>query len=142
MVFELDHENILEGLDCKYFFASQHRNHANAEKSQWQISMPEEIECFIEAKSEGWAGNQCGWGLKLDADQNLEVLGTNTHHEHLKIAKFIDSSKNSIWHGYPADYIRKSQDRPNVEVLRSWKDKGVISKYHMTRIRGGKACNL
>ena len=48
----------------------------------------------------------------------LQVVGVLNNRE-LKLAKFVDGTNNNVWHGYPADHMTKSQDRPTTGILKS-----------------------
>jgi hypothetical protein len=128
-------------IDRIYYISSAHRNLVTADKSKWTISVNKEVECFIEGQTSEWIEDNFSWGLKFNGNA-LEEIGVNTQNQVLKIAKFIDSSNNNIWHGYPADYIRKQQDRPSIAILSKWRERNIISKHHIVKIRQGKSCNL
>lgn len=137
----VDTEINITDLNCSYIISSAHRNALPRDKSKWIIGMEEELSCFKNSINNDWNGTYISWGLRIN-DNNIEIIGINPLREDLKIAKFIDSGKNQIWHGYPADYRRKKQDRPHVNILIKWKDAGIIQKHHIVKIRAGKLCNL
>lgn len=123
-----------------YIISSQHRNNTN-NKSKWSVSFSQEVACFRLAHLRNWCINFKGWGIIISKGEII-VLGRNRFNERIKIAKFIDSNTNNKWHGYPADYIRKVQDRPTLAVLLNWREKGYITKHQISKIRSGKKCNL
>lgn len=125
----------------KYIISSQHRKIGNPNKSIWTITFKDEIECFILSNTSHWTEGNIGWGLKL-IGKIIQTLGLSSEKTELKLAKFIDASNNDIWHGYPADYIRKNQDRPGTNILKAWFDKGFIQKHQVIKIRKGIECNL
>lgn len=127
--------------NTSYTSVIQHRGRVNGDKSRWTIQLVEELECFKLSFNSGWYTNYIGWGLHVIQDR-VEVLGKNTEGEQLKIAKFVDSSRNGNWHGYPADYRSKIQDRPTQETLEKWRKDGLIKKHQIVKIRSGMACNL
>ncbi|MBD2699828.1 hypothetical protein IC229_04220 [Spirosoma sp. BT702] len=142
MTFKLDTEiQLSPDSDKTYYISSAHRNDVTKDKSRWIISMGEEVECFIESQEEEWIESNLSWGIRSNGN-GLECIGFSTQDDELKFAKFIDSSKNNKWHGYPADYIRRQQDRPGIPVLKIWREKNIILKHHIIKIRQGKACNL
>jgi hypothetical protein len=114
------------------------RGHPN--KSCWLISNEDEIECFITSNTSSWTESNIGWGLK-SVDGEIQVIGESTQRVELKLAKFI-GDQNDLWHGYPADYIMKNQDRPSATVLKMWCESGFIVKHQLLKIRQGKQCNL
>ena len=143
MPYQQDIEYDLEdkGLeDCRYIISSQHRN-GNPNKSIWTLSHDGEIDCFVFSFSSEWKDDNTCWGVSV-IGQNIQVVGHNTNNEVLKIAKFVDANANKLWHGYPADYMRNSQDRPTTNTLRDWVTKGYITKAKMSKIRLGQSCNL
>jgi hypothetical protein len=124
----------------RYVVKLDHRSLPSEHKSAWLISVEEEVACFDKALASGWTVRAIGWGLHLAGQKSL-VLGEN-HVRKLKIGKFVSNPPNILWHGYPADYRSKLQDRPPIAVLSSWRDAGIIKKHEMTRVRRGKPCCL
>ncbi|WP_294290843.1 hypothetical protein [uncultured Chryseobacterium sp.] len=127
--------------DIKYIISSKHRETTNPQKSYWTVEYSEELTCFIDNYVKDYKSNNLTWGL-IQENNSLKVLGKNTFKEELKLAKFIDSSKNNIWHGYPADYRRRNQDRPCSIILKKWVENSIITKSKMLKIRQGQICNL
>jgi hypothetical protein len=136
-----------------YVVKSDHRD-GSKKKSQWIIAPQEEVNTFEGAYSLSWTSTsgQQAWGLHL-VDGRPTILGTaptklgTTHRgpsrtERLWLAKFVRNATPVFWHGYPANYRHKSQDRPPVSVLQAWHDCGYISKREISRIRGSKPCSL
>jgi hypothetical protein len=115
-----------------------HRNTSNPKKSLWTVTEQEEIECFKRAIIELWTYEQFAWGLHIINGQ-IMPLGINTDNEVLKVAKFVDN--NTHWHGYPADYVRKIQDKPPSLVLTKWCELKLITKSQVLKIKQQK-CNL
>ncbi len=130
-----------EQLDCKYIISSQHRRKGNAEKCFWIVTFDDEVNCFIHTIRQNWFINSEAWGLIL-SNNILQVIGRNSNNDELKLAKFVDGNDNGVWHGYPADYMLRSQDRPATEILQTWVNNGYISKAKMSKIRLGQSCNL
>jgi len=120
----------------KYLHKKDHRDGGNGKKSQWKIKPPDEIACFDEALKRTWGDMTKAWGLRL-VGTTAQKLGTSIRGDDLRIAKFVNG--NPAWHGYPADYRTKLQDRPPTAVLRKWVAAGIIGKNDVARIRGG--CN-
>ena len=135
--------------DCQYGFIPYHRGSPTTEKCVWTITEEEEVECFDNARQQGWIADEIGWGLRyspeaLDANMvsyRITHLGINFFQENLFIAKFVGNDQ--FWHGYPADYIRRSKaDKPQMEILNAWRIGGMISKSQMSKILKSKPCSL
>jgi hypothetical protein len=126
---------------AQYQIHPQHRNRT-PDKSQWSISYEDEISLFADTLCKGVIfKEQYMWTLYIP--QNLpEVLGVTARGEDSKIAIFDNGLHNGFWHGYPADYIKNSQDIPPAYFLQSWYQAGIISAATMRRIKGGQPCNL
>ncbi len=137
---------VVEGEEVPLFsykVRSVHRRKGNTNKCIWTISIEEEVECFKDSALKKWLENKEGWGLKFNATNgDLEQVGVSEINEELKIAKFVDSNSTTEWHGYPADYCRRKQDRPSLKVLKDWWDNKIISKTQMSKIKQYKKCNL
>ena len=131
-------ENIL------YIVIDYHRSASFiANKSRWIITVNEELECFRVTIDNNWHDTNTGWGIHRENNTNvLFILGVNVFNENLKIAKFVKDQNHNHWHGYPADWRRKTQDRPPVGLLNNWRRIGVIPKHKIAKIRSGKKCNL
>ena len=143
MAYSLDTQiDLNPKVDCSYIISYAHRKiNSYPEKSKWKISPDKEVYCFVNSQKFNWVEDNISWGLLQESNYLIE-LGVNRFKETLKFAKFIDSNKKNIWHGYPADYMRNQQDRPRISILLDWRNRGIIQKYHVTRIRRGKKCNL
>jgi len=127
--------------DCRYIIVSHHRMNGNPKKSIWTLTHDGEIKCFIFSYCSNWIDDKVGWGLSINGT-NLQIVGHNFDNEDLKIAKFVNPNNNKLWHGYPADYLRKAHDRPATNTLKDWVSKGLITKAKMSKIRLGQSCNL
>jgi len=110
-------------------------------KSRWIVTVNEELDCFRGTVQNNWFDLNMGWGIHIP-NNILLVLGKNIFDENLKIAKFVQDENHNHWHGYPADWQRKAQDRPPICILMHWRTNGLISKHKMAKIRSGKKCNL
>ena len=127
--------------DCRYIISSHHRRvNGNPNKSIWTLTYDEEVECFIFSYCSKWIDDKICWGLAVNGT-NLRIVGRNFDNEDLKLAKFVEANDN-LWHGYPADYLRKAQDRPATNTLKDWVSNGYITKAKMSKIRLGQSCNL
>ena len=141
VVIAINCEHALPAHGCRYFFHGHHRSRRRTHKSQWTITMPQELDCFTTALCNQWTNNDQGWGVRIENMRMIE-LGRNAHGEPLSIAKFQDAASPGMWHGYPADYARNIQDRPNVGILISWREMGIIHKHQIAKVRAGKKCAL
>lgn len=125
---------------ASYLIYPPHRNgHHN--KSQWRLNEDDELACFRKAYENECCVGHVGWGLHMVSGV-AETLGVSIHKEELKIAKFVDSNKNSLWHGYPADYRRKRQDVPSDSVLQKWIQLNLIDRRQAVKLKGGRPCGL
>jgi len=119
---------------------SKHRGVATESVSVWTVEVCDEVECFLTAFRAGWVLGDKAWGLRQLALGRLQVLGVNGFNERLVLAKFVGG--DSGWHGYPADYRRRVQDRPPMGLLRTWYTSGILRKHQISKISSGKPCNL
>lgn len=142
MPYKADVEiNLTAKTKGNYIISSQHRRSGNPNKCIWTITYEEEVNCFIQALNGDWRTGAEAWGVKVIGDI-LQVIGLNNDNQELKLAKFVDGSKSNVWHGYPADYMKKAQDRPATNILKVWVDNGYLTKAKMSKIRLGQSCNL
>jgi len=126
----------------KYILANHHRNRQNSDKSRWTISKTEEVESFRLMSTNNWIEETSkGWSIHRVNYVN-EILGVSTQNEEVQIAKFVDSSNNLQWHGYPVDYRKSVHDRPNSKILKDWVNQGIIKRSHMSKILKGKDCTI
>jgi hypothetical protein len=125
-----------------YFFHPKHRGAPSADASIWTIPIPTELNVFVDSLEALWIDEVEGWGLCIGHEGNVLPLGKNLVEINLFIAKFVRKRNNAPWHGYPADYIVNPQDRPTPAILLEWHEQGIIQKYEIARIRGGRPCSL
>lgn len=125
----------------KYIISSQHRRKGNPNKSIWTITFNEEVNCFIQALTGDWKRGTEAWGVKV-IDNIIQVVGQTNDSKELKLAKFVDGTNTNVWHGYPADYMSKAQDRPATNILKLWVNNGYLTKAKMSKIRLGQSCSL
>ena len=125
----------------KYMIVPQHRGSPTEHKSVWTISNQEEISCFTNSVVSRWKCDKYHWGVSK-VNGVIIQLGTNYENHVLQIAKFVDSSCNDCWHGYPANLQRHPGDIPSMAVLNLWQQSGIISKSEKSKIKGGKRCIL
>ena len=125
-----------------YLPLGKHRGRATSQRSVWTKPVPTEVACFVQAWGASW-GERDGelWGHR-SATGVLEPVGRNNHGEDLWFGKFLRAERISPWHGYPADYRRKTQDRPPPEVLNRWRALGVLAKHQVAKVAAGRPCKL
>jgi len=140
LIFQDDQSNE-QGEAVKYSPNPEHRND-NRRKSQWTITEGEEIECFRVAYDKGWRSGKNAWGLH-HRQNAVTYLGRGEDRSiDLFIAKFKNDVPHNTWHGYPADYQRKSQDIPDAEILRDWVANNFLTKPKMRKIMASQPCRL
>lgn len=122
-----------------YFVSADHRL-KKKDKSRWTIPIKEEIACFTQSHTSKWIEVGISWGVKSNG-ASLADIGVNSLNEPLKLAKFIGGAADR-WHGYPADYIRNTFDRPGTAILLAWNNSKLIEKHQIIKIRQGKPCSL
>lgn len=127
-----------------YILSDQHRNRQNRNKSQWTINEVEEVNSFelMILKNYWVIDNNKGWSLHRENNSENYILGSSTENDSLQIAKFVDSSNNKNWHGYPVDYRKSVHDRPHISILEDWVNQGIIKKKDKARILLGKGRSI
>ena len=128
-----------------YIHKVDHRD-GSFEKSQWTITELEERICFKYSLELGWNNpSYISWGLHIE-NEKVVYLGKSAKNEpefcQLFIAKFVDSNKNSKWHGYPANSSQKQQDIPPESVLYDWLEKQYLRRSIIRKLLRGQKCNL
>ncbi len=132
--------------DVFYIHKIDHRNNSK-EKSQWTISQIEEQECFKCSLISNWSEPAyTSWGLHFE-DNKVVYLGRSAENEPnlslLFIAKFVDSTQNNKWHGYPANPGgQKQQDIPPQSVLKDWGEKKYFRPAVIRKLSKGQKCRL
>ena len=127
-----------------YIHKIDHRN-GSSNKSQWIISEVAERKCFCKAVTIWRCEDFTCWGLHLENNQTSYLGVTKSSApkpRKLFVAKFIDSNKNSKWHGYPADHIANQQDIPPEVVLSKWYDDNHLRLVTIRKLSKGQKCKL
>ena len=119
----------------RYYIHKDHRN-GNMRKSQWTCSPKDEISLFKRGVKEKWFENNESILFSL-VKEGIEV-GKSLSGNRLFFSKFVYNSIN--WHGYPADYIKNSQDKPSKSILCDWFSKKLIGKRCLRQIMKGQPC--
>lgn len=118
-------ENLNLSGDFLYQVNGHHRD-KNPNKSQWIVSPRDEVNVFVNSYNNRWFDdhdNDITFGLKV-TNNKLEVLGTTVKKKNSKVAKF--SLYSNIWHGYPADVIRRISWRKRIYPRQEYCVNGVI----------------
>ena len=126
-----------------YIPHNHHRHSAYAnQKSQWSITVPEEVSCYKNAANMMWSSNGTFWGLHLNAVVPLPLgVAPLPAGDRLHIAKFVGDPAGN-WHGYPVAPWLKPNDRPDELVLKKWLAAGYISSATLAKIHRSKKCAL
>lgn len=125
-----------------YHSHPHHRAAAYAfEKSQWRISVEEEVQTYELAVAANWQCEECYWGLHL-IGAIAHPLGVSPapNQQPLNIAKFVGA--NGDWHGYPVAHWLSPWDKPRQNILQAWREAGLITPAKMAKILRGKRCTL
>lgn len=131
-----------------YIHKADHRDRSSL-KSQWTIAEIDERNCCLfSIKNEWWdTGNPTtSWGVFLISGKaaylGLAAGGSTSAAQELIIGKFLDSSKNGKWHGYPANHAQNTHDIPPTSVLREWLSQGYFSAAKVSKIVRGQPCRI
>ena len=123
-----------------YQFNQQHRDfHPN--KSQWKITIQDELDVFSHAAQSNWIADDNAWGLYIINDAP-SYLGMLPGDRLTFIAKFVVDVNLNAWHGYPADHVNKNHDIPDYNVLLSWLNIDLINLPKMRKIIRGQRCRI
>lgn len=116
----------------------KHRIMGNPDASIWTIDHREEYIVFLKSKP-NLSNNGISWGIHTP-NGSLDKLGDSECGIYdLKFAKFTSHENNDdLWHGYPANYINNTQDRPDSPYLTDLVRKGYITKAKMKKVQKGK----
>lgn len=60
----------------------------------------------------------------------------------LLIAKFVASNSPKVWHGYPADHQKRTQDIPDTIILEEWMRLSYLKPAKIRKVMRGQPCNL
>lgn len=107
-------------------------------KSQWRITLQDEVMLFGWAFEKNSFDKKYYWGV-IKQGNKCKELGTTYRHRGSRIARFEHSNPPEIWHGYPVDYIHDPQnDCPGRALLYIWKDMGIITKHGIAKLISGR----
>lgn len=123
---------------CFYKAVSYHRNGTKG-KSQWRITVDEEISVFVWSLATESFKEDKAWGLYLNGN-TPQVIGVLENGEASYLGRFAGT--NNEWHGYPGDYKRTRGDIPPFAILLDWTSQNYISKSSMLRIQRQLPCSL
>jgi hypothetical protein len=119
-----------------YVHNPKHRNFT-PDAGRWTISEEAERLSFGTALRSGWVGENEGWGLHIENDVPT-YLGVDRFDVHSFVAKYIDSSGSTIWHGFP----KAPADVPGPGVLKDWLQEGTLRKKTVKLLSQGRPCSL
>ena len=146
-------ESVVTPCGVSFITTAKHRNPSNKEASVWTITISEEYDCFIDAMSYIdrnvatnisyiATDNTLCWGV-IVLDDKLFKLGENNFTDKLVFGKFTNHENNDDkWHGYPADFTKKPQDRPPLVFTKSLSSNGYISKSKAKKASEGRKCRI
>ena len=145
MPFIVSQPEKLSNSDDHYCFSPKHRSKSNPNASVWIISLQEEFhlcdDAIFKSKYVQPYSNSKKFAYNLKRESNklkqLGVSNSNTKDYGLIISKFINDMNLKEWHGYPADYIANTQDKPDDAILLKMKINGLITAREMMRIKRG-----
>jgi hypothetical protein len=119
-----------------YLFISYHHNNSLIDKSNWTIPAMDEANLFYEAANFAFNSTSCEFidGIVSDLG-DLMPTGVSSKDsqggEHaLYLAKFTGGKNwGHTFHGYPADYVLKSEDRPDKATLEMLSSQNLKKSY-------------
>lgn len=127
--------------NIRYYISPVHRTNQNSDKSLWSITTANELNCFINTYNNQWIINDKGWGIIINSEGKISILGYTPSNENSQIARFQGAMNNTHWHGYPWDR-KKIKDKPSEQILDIWISKGYIDKSCKAKIRRCQLCTL
>lgn len=120
-----------------------HHRDGNRNKSQWTIVENDEVKVFNFAIASSWISGTSAWGVYLSDGNNLNYLGISKDRSRtLFLAKFVNKTNQTQWHGYPADHQINCQDIPAMDIQRRWLEANILSPAKIRKIAKGQPCNL
>jgi len=125
-----------------YTFISKHHLPSKY-GSIWIISLQDEFNAADNSIKKGYIetlnnGNNTTISYNfVIKNGNISIVGSNRYSKKLKLCKFVNSSAY-LWHGYPADYCKNQQDKPNQNTLLKMYNDNLIDKRMVSKISGGK----
>jgi hypothetical protein len=133
-------EHSIEG-GYTYAVKPDHRD-GTAVKSQWRITIAEEVASFVLTTQRTWFVEDRGWGLHVvnGKAQNLGVARDRT--QQLFVARFEGELPKQYWHGYPADHVRRTDDIPTEGIARDWINREFVPAPKIRKLLKGQRCNL
>jgi hypothetical protein len=74
-------------------------------------------------------------------DEAAENLGTSHDGQRVLFFARFTTSRGKPWHGYPADWVRRTSDIPDARLLGAWEKFGV-RRATQRKILKGQRCVL
>lgn len=132
-----------------YVWNRNHRSMARTRKGRWSIDQDNEERLFCHCRQNGlvkqWKDKTCmGWNI-LFQNNKLQVLGKGLSQSgtliDVKVCKFVEGNMG-LWHGYPIDYRRRTEDTICDNALNYWLKMGVIDKSEIIDIKKREESSL
>lgn len=133
---------VVHVLECgrSYVHKADHRD-GTAAKSQWSIDEADERGCLSKSVASSWCDTEHAWGVHRVSGQVRHLGIAQNRVTQLFVAKYVNG-QNNLWHGYPADPQRHSQDIPPQYVLNSWLSLDILPAAKIRKIQRGQRCQL
>lgn len=128
----------LVAIDSYIYFSKKDHRDGTRIKSQWSVSVDEEINIFALGIDRGWLKQSCAWGLHLE-NGVPQCLGWSAKDpgpvRELRIAFFQLADP---CHGYPSDPRRNVKEIPSNAVREEWLAKQYFTRRALRKITRGQ----
>lgn len=125
-----------------YKIIGYHRGQSTNDKSVWNNSYQEEIDCFCQSLTRDWTAiknnNLEAWGFQYNHGFQAIGIGTIPERKSLYIARFY-CGQSKEWHGHPIDYTVVNHKVPD-SVTTKWHDSGHITLRQKSKLKQGVEC--
>jgi hypothetical protein len=109
-------------------------------KSQWTVTLPEEVAIFTRTYVSFWVQANEGWGLYYNNGVIAYLGKARNHLTKVFLAKFV--SDQNLWHGYPVDYQQSEKDIPPTSITNLWLQDGILPAPTLRKIIKRQPCKL
>lgn len=121
-----------------FISTKKHRIRGNPNASIWTIGYREEYIVFLKSKPH-LSNDGISWGVHTPNGRMAKLGDSNCGNYDLIFAKYTSHENNDdLWHGYPANYIKNTQDVPSNNFLKDLVLKNYLTKAKRKKIRNGK----
>lgn len=133
---------VFEDVSDIYEWNQKHRNQHKAGSGFWRVTEQVEGGIFLQCRQFGafthWKSDtHKGWGV-YSVQGNAMVIGQGISNDNqmtdVKICKFVEGNKG-LWHGYPIDYRKTSEDIICDNALHFWSRLQLIDKSDIVDIK-------